>query len=380
EEEEEAQNGQEIWSWGAGTDGQLATGKLQDEFYPQRLRNLRPIASLSCGGAHAIALCKNGRVLTWGRGSSGQLGHGETAGRLHPTAVKTLENSLIVDVSAGWNHSAFVSEDGGIFTCGDGSFGKLGHGNHTSQCFPLQLSHFARHRIKKVACGTRHTLVLLGGKNQVYAFGAGKRGQLGISTNKSESTPRMTSGFTNLKISNVYANGDHSAALSGDGILYQWGRGFDSGCDEYVPRKLDLDSRVSDVALGWNHALLLTEERKVIMVGGNRHGILGGKASSSSSSSSSSSRREIVLPGGSRVGRIAAGAEHSAMKNGGVCVAENGRVVTWGWGEHGQLGLGDGDDRTIPQTVPSFDADCCGRRPAVAVAVYCGSGFSFLLR
>lgn len=50
---------QQVWSWGAGTDGQLATGRLQDEDSPQLIRSLSaygPIVSLSCGGAHVIAL------------------------------------------------------------------------------------------------------------------------------------------------------------------------------------------------------------------------------------------------------------------------------------------------------------------------------------
>lgn len=54
---EEAEERQEIWSWGAGTDGQLATGSLQDELSPRFIRSLSaPIVSLSCGGAHVIAL------------------------------------------------------------------------------------------------------------------------------------------------------------------------------------------------------------------------------------------------------------------------------------------------------------------------------------
>lgn len=53
------QQQQEVWSWGAGTEGQLGTGKLQDERNPQFLASLSsfgPISFLSCGGAHVIAL------------------------------------------------------------------------------------------------------------------------------------------------------------------------------------------------------------------------------------------------------------------------------------------------------------------------------------
>jgi len=49
-------------------------------------------------------------VLSWGRGASGQLGHGEMVPNcLYPKLVDSLASSRISRVSAGWNHSGFVS-------------------------------------------------------------------------------------------------------------------------------------------------------------------------------------------------------------------------------------------------------------------------------
>ena len=63
EEEQQQQQVQKIWSWGAGTEGQLGTGRLEDEHLPQLLLHLSsllpcsdPISQLACGGAHVIAL------------------------------------------------------------------------------------------------------------------------------------------------------------------------------------------------------------------------------------------------------------------------------------------------------------------------------------
>lgn len=54
EEEEE----QEVWSWGAGTEGQLGTGSEKDELLPRLVSSLSSVhvSALSCGGAHVIAL------------------------------------------------------------------------------------------------------------------------------------------------------------------------------------------------------------------------------------------------------------------------------------------------------------------------------------
>lgn len=52
-------------------------------------------------------------MLTWGRGTSGQLGHGESVTTSQANIVKQLEGFVITHISAGWNHSGFVS--GSIF-------------------------------------------------------------------------------------------------------------------------------------------------------------------------------------------------------------------------------------------------------------------------
>jgi secretion-regulating guanine nucleotide exchange factor len=52
-----------LWSWGAGTDGQLGTGRLQDEQIPQQI-SLSSVSSLACGGAHVIALTHGTYIST----------------------------------------------------------------------------------------------------------------------------------------------------------------------------------------------------------------------------------------------------------------------------------------------------------------------------
>lgn len=51
--------------------------------------------------------------------------------------------------------------------------------------------------------------------------------------------------------------------------------------------------------------------------------------------------------------------------------------MIWGWGEHGQLGLGNTCDQVMPQFV------CLGQKVAeqnTTSRVYCGSGFTFAAR
>jgi hypothetical protein len=46
---------------------------------------------------------------------------------------------------------------------------------------------------------------------------------------------------------------------------------------------------------------------------------------------------------------IAAGAEHTAA------VTEDGDLYGWGWGRYGNLGLGDRNDRPVPEKVSSME-------------------------
>ncbi|CAN1151391.1 Ultraviolet-B receptor UVR8 [Linum perenne] len=390
DEGERSEEQEEIWSWGAGTDGQLGTGKLEDELLPQLLRlssvaAAGPISMLACGGAHVIALTTGGRVLTWGRGTSGQLGHGDTANCLEPKLVNCFQNDVIVitHVSAGWSHSGFVSDGGCLFTCGDGSFGQLGHGDQSNRSTPVKVSYFDRSHVEQMACGMRHSLLLLKGGvgNQVYGFGSGKRGQLGVSV-KSASLPRVASGFEDVEVASISANGDHSAALSADGKLYTWGRGFSGSPDSNLPCCSIPSMRFSGVALGWNHALLLNDNGEVFMLGGNRHGSLSNTERMMNTtatnqlpdSSTEDGLERVSNPDGARVGQIAAGSEHSAL------VTVDGAVMTWGWGEHGQLGLGSTRDETNPHLVRIPRDERQFEKEVAILRVYCGSGFTYVVK
>ncbi|XP_073134104.1 ultraviolet-B receptor UVR8 [Henckelia pumila] len=381
ENKREKQKEEEIWSWGAGTDGQLATGRLQDEHSPQPLRSLSafgPFASLSCGGAHVITLTPGGRVFTWGRGTSGQLGHGEMISCLQPNEVKALEGFVVTCVSAGWNHSGFVTDNGAVFTCGDGLFGQLGHGDYESKCSPLEVLYFSSKHVEQVACGMRHTLALLKGavEHKVYGFGSGKRGQLGTSTGivKSTSVPQATLCLTDVEIAGICANGDQSAALSATGSLYTWGRGYRNTSRVCIPHRIDTALSFHQVALGWNHALLLTREGKLYMLGGDHHGVLSNPHKTPLMKDGEKTEDvllKLIDLEETAVLQIAAGSEHSAL------VTDKGSVMTWGWGEHGQLGLGDTFDKTCPQPV-SLGSEVAGKH--ATPSVYCGSGFCFVLR
>ncbi|KAG0590970.1 hypothetical protein KC19_1G139700 [Ceratodon purpureus] len=409
--------GREVWSWGAGTHGQLACGTLVDALSPQRVEALchaAPIVDMACGGAHVVVVFDSGGVATWGRGQAGVLGHGDETTTTVPRLVSSLHGIRITRAAAGWNHSAFLTDKGELYTCGDGAFGQLGHGNTESCLLPCRVEHLSSVCINMVACGMRHTLAMSITEGSpdasiVYAFGFNKRGQLGISTNSTSNGgnnkwrvlfPQKVDSLDMHGVTSVYANGDHSAALTGRGKLFLWGRGYNDSPDSPKPRLADMGLKLCQVSLGWRHGLALTENKEVFAWGNNGCGQLGvSQASPTSGTRTQESAanqhmkeqdeeqadetrqaQEQVLgvdfqkveTQGVGAVWISAGSEHSAA------VLENGKVIVWGWAEHGQLGLGSLEDQDVPHIV-SLATNKVASICEVNTRVYCGSGYTFVL-
>jgi len=92
----------------------------------------------------------------------------------------------IVDVDSGTNHSGFVTDDGDVYTWGDGNHGCLGHGSECPITSPTRVEYFKENRMKAVAIGCGgysgwrggFTIVLLD-DNRLFYFG--KLGNAGVS-------------------------------------------------------------------------------------------------------------------------------------------------------------------------------------------------------
>jgi E3 ubiquitin-protein ligase HERC2 len=61
-----------------------------------------------------------------------------------PKLVESLKGINIVGVGAGHRHSIFLDNQGGVYTCGSGVSGCLGHGDYVSHMFPMKIMEFGR--------------------------------------------------------------------------------------------------------------------------------------------------------------------------------------------------------------------------------------------
>lgn len=125
---------------------------------------------------------RSGAVFGFGKNTFGQLGVGDENHRFYPTQLKTLRSIGVRKVAAGEDFSVFLTLDGGVFSCGAGNYGQLGHGNKNNVSLPRCIVEMMGTEVTQVTCGNRHTLTYVPSRGRVFGFGLNSCGQLGIFT------------------------------------------------------------------------------------------------------------------------------------------------------------------------------------------------------
>lgn len=139
----------------------------------------------------------------------------------------------------------------------------------------------------QVTCGGFHTAVLTDA-GRVYTWGDGRSGQLGNLARKHNmlSTPHLVDYFVNYRVvvKQLACGQYHTACIGANGALYTWGNGrhgqlgHGARLDERYPRQVEVDKDIGkfhQVACGDRHTATITEKRAVVTFGSGQHGQLG---------------------------------------------------------------------------------------------------------
>jgi len=350
-----------------------ASQSAAGESKTNRSGNYTPAGSVKSAGAQTHS--GKGYILIWGEDTCGQLGLRGLQAARSPTILQNMSDLDVCHVSTNADVSAFVTNEGKLYMCGSGEFGRLGVNGMVGSPFPVQVRALDKYKIWKVACGLNHTLALSSDR-RVYAWGDGQYGNVGVSNAPPLENPTEISSLASCEVSAIFAGGYHSAAITLDGELYTWGKnangqlglGKVTGAECSPEKVLNLGCKIRDVALGTNHSILMASVAmpNLLAAGLNSNGQLGlgdFKDRCDFKAIDELDDRQIISVG--------SGSAHTAA------ISQYGELITWGNGRRGQLGIlaGVAADPGLnrPNQVPSFSSSkllkvVCGQEITAAVS------------
>jgi alpha-tubulin suppressor-like RCC1 family protein len=166
-----------VYACGEGSFGQL--GLESDPLksvnpHPTKVNLPHPVKDISAGNTHSIFLTIDGKVYVCGNNSFGQLG-GSMLSQSTPTILDFPH--YITSITTSGYHNAAITVDGELYTWGLNTYGQLGTGSHgTNIITPTRI--VLSYRVSEVATGNEHTAIM-SEDGLVYTCGQGLYGQLG---------------------------------------------------------------------------------------------------------------------------------------------------------------------------------------------------------
>ncbi len=365
------------------------------------------IVQISEGTDHVLLLGESGKVYSYGSNVYGQLGDNSDNPRQNSitTVVRTddgekLEN--VVEVSAGDKYSIVVTQEGQVYTFGINGDKQLGHSNEL-EVDGIQESDSAILKedikgVERVSAGYTHTAVYTEDGN-VYTWGNGENGQLGNSDNSSYWEAQLVG--KNI----VETNTNEILIEEGDNFdIEAWIDYFNLFKDKESTIEFEvLDQSIAFIDTSSGQLMALTEGRTTVIakeVGTEKIGVIsvrvlesGTKPSSmnilvepqvvtsgshtgmlrvdgtvwcygvgtygelgNGTTKNSDQPVQAIFPQGTIITKISAGEYHC------LALDSNGNVWAWGRNDYNQLGMNVGESVSQPTKITTLsnikDIEC----------------------
>lgn len=227
-------------------------------------------------------------------------------------------------------------------------YGKLGHGNEHGCSTPRRVEALVDVNILHIACGSRHTAAVTS-TGKLYTWGDKENGVAGHGDSEGHQyTPKLLEKFNDETIVQLSACGFHTGCITKDGEVFTWGEGKfgrlghgnERNC--HSPKLVEnlIGKKPKQIACGGFHSSVIGEDGKMYTFGGGEHGQLG-----------HGDKVNKVIPTivkaleNTFISQITCGWSHS------VALTSRGHVYTFGNGDHGKLGHGTGKKLSAPQLV-----------------------------
>ncbi|TKA49607.1 hypothetical protein B0A54_00275 [Friedmanniomyces endolithicus] len=291
-----------LFAFGSNGSAQLGLGHNDDTTRPEPSGvSLSSIREVAAGGNHSLVLGNDGTVE-----SHGMDGHDDRFG--------TCGLRRISQVSATWTASILLSDEGTVLTCGEGPSGELGLGVETLQAARLrEVPDFPPigAKVVQIASGVSHTVTVLS-NGELWGWGKGRQGQLGEPAGIIWS-PRQVRDLPFRVVKAVC--GKDFTCVFGDrdnGYVHLIGLNQRDRFNLVAGMPLAI-SGWKNGAASWSNVYVLKDDGELLGFGRNDHG-------------------QLPPPGLPPIEAVAAGSEHC------IALTKSGKVLAWGWGEHGNCG------------------------------------------
>ncbi|XP_039124892.1 PH, RCC1 and FYVE domains-containing protein 1 isoform X2 [Dioscorea cayenensis subsp. rotundata] len=334
---------------------------------------------VACGVRHAALVTRQGEVFSWGEESGGRLGHGVGADVIRPRLVESLSMCNTDIIACGEFHTCAVTSAGELYTWGDGTHnvGLLGHGTDVSHWIPKRVSGpLDGLQVAFVTCGTWHT-ALITTAGQLFTFGDGTFGVLGHGNRESVSYPKEVESLMGLKTIAVACGVWHTAAVV-DVIVTQSSASVSSGKlftwgdgDKYRLGHGDKEPRLKPTCIpsliDYNFHKLACGHSLTIGLTTSGHVFTMGSNVYGQLGNPQSDGKLPCLVEDKLVGESVA--EVACGSYHVAVLTTRSEVYTWGKGANGRLGHGDLEDRKTPTLVEAL-------KDRTVKRVACGSNFT----
>ncbi|XP_065878029.1 PH, RCC1 and FYVE domains-containing protein 1-like isoform X2 [Euphorbia lathyris] len=377
----------DVYLWGeVWTDGVLADGSISsipvknDVLTPKPLESnvVIDVHQIASGVRHVALVTRQGEVFTWGEESGGRLGHGTERDFSCPRLVEFLAVTNVELVACGEYHTCAVSTAGDLYTWGDGTHnpGLLGQGTEVSHWIPKRVAGpLEGLQVLSIACGTWHS-ALATSNGKLFTFGDGTFGVLGHGDRENISTPREVQLLSGLKTMKVACGVWHTAAVvevmnqTGANVssrkLFTWGDGDKNRLGHGNKDTYLLPTCISSL-IDYNFQQVACGYTLTVALTTSGHVFTMGGTAYGQLGNPASDGKVPCLVQDNLVGEFVEEVSCGAYHV--AVLTSRSEVYTWGKGANGRLGHGDIEDRKTPTLVESL-------RDRHVKNISCGSNFT----
>lgn len=369
------ENGQ-VYTWGANTSGQLGDNTVNTASSAVATvvggRLFSKIVQVQENGAAPANFAGlelfTGNAFSWGSNASGQLGNNSTVNSSSPVSVVggRVFRDIVIDATVGNSYIGIEASTGRLWGWGMNSSGQLGSGTASSASSPVSV--LGGRSYSQLYRGGANSYAIEGSTGNVYAWGVNTKGQLGVNSVASASSPVSVFGGRSFKSLSI-GSGLVAGIEGSTGNAYIWGGGSglygqlgnNTTAQASSPVSVFGGRSFSQILLEYTGNNVLAVEASTGAAyswGYNLYGQLGNNSTADASS-------PVSVLGGRSFGKIEKGSNFSTAIEG-----STGTIFAWGVNSSGQLGTGNFISYSSPVAVlsgKSFSFISTGDNSSVAV-------------